>query len=578
MHDMVIRGGIVIDGTGAPGQIADVAIDDGLISAVGRDIGSGSEEIDATGLLVTPGWVDIHAHYDGQVTWDPYLTPAGWSGVTTVVIGNCGVGFAPVRPDQHEFLIQLMEGVEDIPGSALAEGITWEWESFPQYLDALDTRSFAIDVGTQVPHGAVRAYVMGEAGANNEDASAEEIDAMAAIMKEGLEAGALGVSTSRTELHKAKDGKFVPGTKAGREEVLGIGRALGEVGHGVFQMAGDYTPEEYEFGWMKQLARETGSRILYSVVQSGHDTDQWRRLLRASEDPTLEAGQLTPQIAPRPAGLLLAFESSVHPFILHKDYQPLAAMSVSDRTAALGTSEVRRAILENPPAYDHFDGVLAMILCGFDNMYPLGKNPNYEPSVEDSVAAIADRKGVSPQEVIYETMMSSDGGNIIYLPMLGYVDGNLDATGEMMRHPNSIYGLADGGAHCGVISDASIPTFLLTHWARDRSRGDRIPIEELVENQTRRTAECYGLYDRGVLAPGMRADINVIDFDNLHIEAPKIAYDLPANGKRYLQKITGYHTTICNGEVIYQNGKPTGNLPGRLIRGPQSVPAAVAEH
>jgi len=504
MHNMVIRGGTVIDGTGIPARRADVAIDDGVITAVGGDIGPARDEIDATGLLVTPGWVDIHAHYDGQVTWDPYLTPAGWSGVTTVVIGNCGVGFAPVRPDQHEFLIQLMEGVEDIPGSALAEGITWEWESFPQYLDALDARSFAIDVGTQVPHGAVRAYVMGEAGANNEIASANDIAAMASIVKEGLEAGALGVSTSRTELHRAKDGKFVPGTKASRDEVLGIGRVLGEVGHGVFQMAGDYTPEEFEFGWMKQLARETGKRVLYSVVQSGHDTDQWRRLLRASEEAVCEGGLLTPQIAPRPAGLLLAFESSVHPFILHKDYQPLVAMSVADRTAALAMPETRRAILENPPAYEQFDGVLAMILCGFDNMYPLGQYPNYEPSADDSVAAIAERTGVSPQEVIYDTMASGDGGNIIYLPMLGYVDRNLDATGEVMRHRNSIYGLADGGAHCGVISDASIPTFLLTHWARARTGGDRIPIEELVENQTRRTAQCYGLYGRGVLGPGMQ--------------------------------------------------------------------------
>ena len=323
MHDLVIRGGTVIDGTGATTYAADVAVNDGIItsvSAVGT-VGEAKTEIDATGLLVAPGWVDIHAHYDGQVTWDPYLSPAGWNGVTTVVFGNCGVGFAPVKPDQRDFLIQLMEGVEDIPGSALAEGIDWQWESFPEYLDALDGQSYAIDFGTQVPHGAVRAYVMGEAGANGDGASADEIEQMAVIVKQGLEAGALGFSTSRTELHKAKDGKFVPGTKASRDEVVGLGRMLGEVGHGVFQMASDYKPEAEELGWMKQLSRETGKRVLYSVVQSKGDPDQWRRLLQASEDH--DAGLLTPQIAPRPAGLLLGFESSVHPFMAHRDYAVL---------------------------------------------------------------------------------------------------------------------------------------------------------------------------------------------------------------------------------------------------------------
>ncbi|MGB0922170.1 MAG: N-acyl-D-amino-acid deacylase family protein [Alphaproteobacteria bacterium] len=572
MHDLVIRGGSVVDGTGAPAKIMDIAIDGGTIAAVGGTIAKGAKEIDATGLLVTPGWVDIHAHYDGQVTWDQHLTPAGWNGVTTVVIGNCGVGFAPVKPDQHDFLIQLMEGVEDIPGSALAEGITWEWETFPQYMDALAAKPYAIDVGTQVPHGAVRAYVMGEAGANNEEASTTDIAAMAQIVKEGLEAGALGFSTSRTMLHRAKDGEFVPGTKANEEEVLGLGRMLGEVGHGVFQMASDYLPEEYELGWMKQLSRETQKRVLYSVVQSAGDPDQWRRLLKAAADDAAEGGLLTPQIAPRPVGLLLGFESSVHPFMLHEGFMPLYGLSVADRKAALATPETRNAILGKHPDYTAFDGVLAMITHEFENMYPLGSPPNYEPAPEDSVAAMATRAGCTPQEIIYDIMAADDASGLLFLPMLGYVDKNLDATAELMRHPNSIYGLADGGAHCGVVSDASIPTFLLTHWARDRSRGDTIPIEELVHNQTQRTAECYGLFDRGVIAPGMKADINVIDFDNLTIHAPRLAYDLPANGKRYLQDITGYRYTLCSGEVIYENGKETGALPGRLIRGPQPQP------
>jgi N-acyl-D-amino-acid deacylase len=525
---------------------------------------------------VTPGWVDIHSHYDGQATWDAHLTPAPWNGVTTVVMGNCGVGFAPVKPDQHEFLIQLMEGVEDIPGSALTEGIQWQWESFPEFLDALDARHFAIDVGTQVPHGAVRAYVMGDAGAKNEDASPEDISNMAAIVKEGLEAGALGVSTSRTKLHKAKDGEFVPGTHAGIDEVLGIGRMLGEVGHGVFQMAGDYLPEDAELGWMKQLSRETGKRVLYSMVQSAGDPDQWRRLLRASEVDRAEGGLLTPQIAPRPAGLLLGFESSVHPFLLHKNIWPIYELPLEERRAALARPETKASILSAPPDYSQLSGVVGMVMHGFDQMFVLGEDPDYEPAADQSIAAIAERGGLTPQEVAYDIMASNDGQGLIFLPMLGYVDNNLDATAEMMRHPNSIYGLADGGAHCGMISDASIPTFLLTHWARDRSRGERIPIEELVENQTRRTARCFGLEDRGVIAPGMKADLNVIDFANLRIHAPKIAYDLPAGGKRFLQEITGYHSTICSGEVIYRHGKATGKLPGRLIRGPQAAPVETA--
>jgi N-acyl-D-aspartate/D-glutamate deacylase len=576
IYDLLIRGGTLIDGTGAPAREADVAIDGGVIAAVGQDIGGGREEIDATGLLVTPGWVDIHTHYDGQVTWDAHLTPAPWNGVTTVVMGNCGVGFAPVKPDRHDFLIQLMEGVEDIPGSALTEGIQWQWETFPEYLDALGQQQFAIDVGTQVPHGAVRAYVMGDAGAKNEEARPEDIAAMAAIVKEGLQAGALGVSTSRTHLHRAKNGEFVPGTHAGSDEVLGIGRMLGEVGHGVFQLAGDYLPEELELGWMKQLGRETGRRVLYSMVQSSGDPDQWRRLLRASEVDRAEGGMLTPQIAPRPAGLLLGFESSVHPFMLHKNIWPLFALSVEERRAELAKPEVRASVLAEPPDYSPLTGVPAMIMNGFDQMFVLGEDPDYEPAPDQSIAAIAEREGLTPQEVAYDVMASHGGEGLIFLPMLGYVDKDLDATAEMMRHPNSIYGLADGGAHVGMISDASIPTFLLTHWARDRSRGERIPIEELVENQTRRTAQCYGLNDRGVVAPGMKADLNVIDFDNLRVHAPRIAYDLPAGGKRFLQEITGYHSTICSGEVIYRHGKATGRMPGRLIRGPQAPAPAAA--
>jgi N-acyl-D-amino-acid deacylase len=574
MHDLVIRGGTLIDGTGSPARAADVAINGGVITAVGDDIGAGAEEIDATGSLVLPGWVDIHAHYDGQATWDPYLTPAGWNGVTTVVFGNCGVGFAPVRPDQHDFLIQLMEGVEDIPGSALAEGIKWNWETFPEYLDALDEHEYAIDFGTQVPHGPVRTYVMGDEGADRTTADAAAISEMAEIVRAGLEAGALGFSTSRTMLHRAKDGRLVPGTEASEDEVLGIGRVLANLDHGVFQVAGDYVPEEQELAWMKQLGRETGKRVLYSIAQSSGDPKQWRRMLRAAEVDQAEGGTLTPQISPRPVGILMGFESTVHPFSIHPEWPALDALSVEDRKAAVARPETRAAFVDNPPDTSRFSGVIGMVAHGFTQMYPLGDPPEYEPGPDQSVDAIAEQSGRTPQEVIYDVMAADDASGLLYLPMLNYTDGNLDATAELMRHPHSIYGLADGGAHCGVVSDASVPTYLLTHWARDRTRGDQIPIEELVHNQTQRTAQCYELHDRGVVAVGMKADVNVVDHDNLRIHAPRLAYDLPAGGKRYVQDITGYQATICSGEVIYRDGVPTGRLPGRLVRGAQPAPAA----
>jgi N-acyl-D-aspartate/D-glutamate deacylase len=553
MHDLVIRGGTVVDGTGSKPRRADVAVEGDRIVAVGSEVGAGRREIDATGQLVLPGWVDIHTHYDGQVTWDTHLTPSGWNGVTTVVMGNCGVGFAPVRPGKQEFLIQLMEGVEDIPGTALAEGISWEWETFGEYLDAVERMPRAIDVGAQVPHGA---------------------EEMARVVREALQAGALGFSTSRTILHRAKDGELVPGTRAGEDEVLGIGRVLGEVGHGVFQVASDLTPEGDELHWMKQLSRETGRRVSFACLQNGLDPEQWRRLLVACEEDAREGGGLTPQVAQRPAGLLLGFESTIHPFIFYSEYQKLASLPIAERRQQLAEPAVRERILGSPPDDSAYEGVIAIVAKGYDNMYPLGDPPDYEPGPEKSVAAIAKREGRHPREVLYDVMLEREGQGIVYLPLLGYSHGNLDAMREMMLHPQAVFGLSDGGAHCGLICDASMPTFLLTHWARDRSRGERIPIEALVEAQTRRTAECYGMEDRGVLAPGMKADLNVIDFDALHIHAPEMVHDLPAEGRRLIQKVDGYRYTICSGEVIYEDGKPTGRLPGKLIRGPQPAPAA----
>ncbi|MGH0036408.1 MAG: N-acyl-D-amino-acid deacylase family protein [Myxococcota bacterium] len=574
MHDLVIRGGTVVDGTGAPARKADVAIDGSRISAVGHDVGEGRREIDATGKLVMPGWVDVHTHYDGQVTWDPHLTPSGWNGVTTLVMGNCGVGFAPVHRGQEDFLIQLMEGVEDIPGTALAEGIDWSWETFPEYLDALDKMPRSVDVAAQVPHGAVRAYVMGERGAKNEKANEEEIAAMAAIVKEGLEAGALGFSTSRTLLHRAKDGEVVPGTHAEDAEVLGIGRTLGEVGHGVFEVASDLAPEGDELAWMSRLGKETGRPVSFACLQNPVDPDQWKRLLEAVDRDHAEGGCLTPQVAQRPAGLLLGWESTFHPFLLCPAFEPYREMEPAERVAALRDPQVRETILASEPDNSSIPAPVAMITSAFQMMYPLGDPPNYEPGPEQSLAAIAEREGRSPREVAYDLLMERDGKGLIYLPLLGYANGDLEAIRTMMEHPASIFSLSDGGAHCGLICDASVPTFLLTHWVRDRERGKRIPLETIVENQTRRTATFYGLEDRGAIEPGMKADLNVIDFDGLHIHAPEMVYDLPAGGRRLVQRIDGYDYTIQSGQVTFEDGRPTGALPGKLVRGPQSAPTA----
>ncbi len=574
MHDLVIRGGMLVDGTGAPARKADVAIDGDRIVAVGENIDAGKREIDATGHLVAPGWVDIHTHYDGQVTWDTHLTPSGWNGVTTVVMGNCGVGFAPVKPGKEQFLIQLMEGVEDIPGTALNEGIEWKWETFPEYLDAIEKMPRAIDVGTQVPHGAIRAYVMGERGAKNEKAEPGEVAEMAKLVKEGLEAGALGFSTSRTILHRAVDGELVPGTTADREEVLGIGRALGEVGHGVFEVASDLAPEGEELQWMSDLGKETGLPVSFACLQNPIDPDQWRRLLQACEKDAGEGGKLTPQVAQRPAGLLLGFESTVHPFSLHPAYGPLAELPFAERFVELAKPEVRAAILSSEPKPETLEGLVMLIVKGFQMMFPLGDPPDYEPGPEKSIAAIAEREGRAPEEVLYDTMMANGGKGFIYFPLLGYANGDLEAIREMMLHPQAIFSLSDGGAHCGLICDASVPTYLLTHWVRDRDRGEKIALEDIVERQTRRTAAFYGMHDRGMLTPGMKADVNVIDFDGLHIHPPEMVYDLPANGRRLIQKVDGYRYTICAGKVIYEDGEPTGELPGKLVRGPQVAPSA----
>ncbi len=572
MHDLVIRGGLLVDGTGAPPVEGDVAIDGEHITTVGGTAGPARREIDARGRVVAPGWVDIHTHYDGQVTWDPYLTPSSWHGVTTVVMGNCGVGFAPAKPDKHDWLIGLMEGVEDIPGTALAEGITWEWESFPEYLDALENMPRALDVAAQVPHGAVRAYVMGERGARNEAPTAEDIAGMAAIVRDGIAAGALGFTTSRTLLHRAIDGEPVPGTFATPDEMLGIGRVLGELGRGVHELASDLMPEDPELAWMEQLSRETGRPVTFACLQNDIDPAQWRRLLDAAARAATRGARLAPQIAARPTSLLIGLQSSIHPFSGHAAYQAIAHLPLAERVARLRDPEVRHAILEE--RVQHSNPIVAFISSAFHKLFPLGDPPDYEPAPEKSVAAMAQRAGTTPEEIAYDLLLQRDGRELLYLPLLNYSGFDFEPIREMLLHPQAVVGLADGGAHCGVICDASMPTFLLTHWVRDRRRGERLPLEHVVARQTRETARLYGLDDRGTLAPGMLADVNVIDLDGLAIVPPEMIFDLPAEGRRLVQRARGYQATVKRGQVIFEDGRPTGALPGRLVRGPQAAPAS----
>jgi N-acyl-D-aspartate/D-glutamate deacylase len=571
MHDLVVRGGLLVDGTGAPPREGDVAIDGERIAAVGPDVGRGRCEVEAHGMLVAPGWVDIHTHYDGQATWDPYLTPSSWHGVTTVVMGNCGVGFAPARPDRHQWLIGLMEGVEDIPGTALAEGIRWGWQSFPEYLDVLDRMPRVLDIGTQVPHGAVRAYVMGERGARNEPATADDVAAMAAIVRDGVAAGALGFSSSRTLLHRAIDGECVPGTFAAEDELLGIGRVLGELGRGVLEVASDLRPEDPELAWMETLSRETGRPVTFACLQNDFDPDQWRRLLAATDAVAARGGRLAPQIAARPTSMLMGLQSSIHPFALHRGYHELAHLPLDERVRRMREPAVRERILAERVEVPN--PLLAYIVQSFHKLFPLGDPPDYEPAPERSVAAIAAREGRSPEAVVYDLLLEHEGRGFLYFPFLNYSGGDFAAIHTMLEHPRAVIGLGDGGAHCGVICDASTPTYLLTHWVRDRRRGPRLPIERIVARQTRETARLYGMEDRGVLAPGMLADVNVIDLDRLALEAPEMIYDLPANGRRLVQRVRGYATTVKRGVVTYEDGTPTGALPGRLVRGPQSSPA-----
>ena len=542
MHDLIIKGGTVVDGTGAEPYTADVAVSDGKIVDVGRINETAHRTIDADGLTVTPGFVDVHTHYDAQATWDPHLTPSGWHGVTTAVCGNCGVGFAPARPQEREFLIGLMEGVEDIPGAALSAGIRWDWETFPEYLDALDRTPKAVDLATQVPHGSVRTYVMGERGANNEAATDEDIEAMARIVREGIEAGALGFSTSRTILHKAITGEPVPGTFAGEDELFGIGRALGEAGRGVFEIAGagaageDIIAPKQELEWMRRLSAEIGRPVTFAMLQVDAAPDLWRELFDLSEQAAQDGARIYPQVAGRPFGVLIGHQTDFNLFSEKPTYKKLADLPFEERIAKLQDPDVKSRILAEEIEIE--EPLMAYVYSAFDKVFKLGDPPNYEPEASESVAAEAERRGVDPASLLYDMMLEKNGRELLFFPLLNYSQGSCDPIYEMMHHPRALLGLGDGGAHCGIICDASIPTFMLTHWVRDRTRGPRVPVEFAVKRMTADTADLYGLGDRGRIAPGLKADFNVIDMDALALELPVMAFDLPAGGAAAAAKVT----------------------------------------
>jgi N-acyl-D-aspartate/D-glutamate deacylase len=561
-YDLVIRGGTIADGSGAAVFEADIGIVGGTISRIAPGLAAGRDEIDARGKLVTPGFVDIHTHYDGQATWDGRMQPSSLHGVTTAVMGNCGVGFAPCRPGDHDRLVRLMEGVEDIPFPVLSEGLPWNWESFPSYLDALSARAFDIDLGTQLPHAALRVFVMGERGANREPATPDDIAAMAAIAKQAVAAGALGFSTSRTLNHRTSDGQPTPTLTAGEDELTGIAMALREAGAGVLQVVSDFADPRAEFAMLRRIVAASGRPLSFSLVQSPASPDGYRHLLRALEEAVSAGLPMAAQVAPRPVGVLLGLELTLNPFSFHPSYAPIAKAPFQARLARLRDPAFRAQLLAEAP-HGPYRGLIA----NYPNMYPAHGLPDYEPLASASLAALAAARGVPAQEAALDHMLTQDGRAMLYVPLLNYAEGSLDPAYAMLVHPHTVPGLSDGGAHVGMICDGSFPTSLLTHWTRDRRRGAKLDLAQAVRLQTQDTAAAVGLHDRGRLQAGWRADVNVIDYDRLHLHAPEVVYDLPAGGRRLIQRADGYEATLVAGVVTYRHGSATGALPGRLVRG-----------
>ncbi|MBL8556013.1 MAG: amidohydrolase family protein [Phenylobacterium sp.] len=576
--DLVVRGGTVVDGTGGAAFEADVAVRDGVVAAVGRIAGTGAEEIDARGQIVTPGFVDIHTHYDGQATWDQRLQPSSWHGVTTVVMGNCGVGFAPCRSDDHDLLIRLMEGVEDIPFPVLADGLPWNWESYPEYLDRLGERSFDVDVGSQLPHAALRVYVMGQRGVDREPATEADIAAMAAIARRAMEAGAIGFGTSRTLNHRSSDGSPIATLTAGEDELTGIAMGMAAAGKGVLQVVSDFNDPVEEFAMLRRIVERSGRPLSFSLLQSPRHPDQWKYMLEQMSKAKAAGQQIRAQVATRPVGVLFGLELTVNPFISHPSYRTIKDLPLAERVARLRDPGFRAQLLAEEAASRQAAGASPMR--SWERFYLLGEDsPDYEPTPDHSIAAIAQKTGKAPHEIALDHMLDGGPGGgrgLLYLPLLNYANDNLDHVWTMLGHDCVVPGLSDGGAHVGMICDGSFPTTNLVHWTRDRARGPTLTLERMIKAQCRDTAETVGLFDRGLVQPGFRADLNVIDYARLKLKAPSVAYDLPTGGRRLIQRADGYTATIVAGDVTYRDGEPTGALPGRLLRGAQAAPTRLA--
>ena len=573
MYDSIIRNGTIIDGTGNPRFSADIGIKDGNIAKIGQITDTANHEIDAEGKLVTPGWVDIHTHYDGQATWDPLLAPSSWHGVTTVVMGNCGVGFAPVKPADRDFLIELMEGVEDIPGAALSEGIDWQWESFPEYLDTLESIPRAIDVATQVPHGAIRAYVMGERCNTDYAPTEAEVKEMAALVREGVEAGALGFSSSKTLLHKDVHGEYMPGTFSGNDEMLALGLGMKGLNNSVFELVSDHLGDDKEWAWVTDFQKQTGLTV--TLIATTAPAYENGKMYKLAEQARAEGREIRPQAAGRPTGVLHGLQSSFHAFVGHPTWRDeLAQLDHETLLTRLAEPATKAKILSERSV---INGGLMQNLPGLMGLvFPLGENPNYEPLPEDSIAGIAKERGMDVMEVMYDMLVANDGKELFYQPLGGYQGYSLDGQKKLLEHPNVLFGLSDGGAHCGVIADAGMPTFIMTHWGRDRTRRDKMSLEFIVKSLTSSTARAFGMFDRGLINEGMIADINIIDFDELRLHRPEAVFDLPAGGRRLVQRAEGYEITIKSGEVIFNNGQHSGALPGKLVRRSNAKGAATA--
>ena len=562
---LVVRNGTIIDGTGNAGFISDVEITDGVISAIGSNLPDGKEEIDATGKLVTPGFIDIHTHYDAQVTWSSRISPSSWNGVTTVMIGNCGVGFAPCKSIDREKLVELMEGVEDIPEPVLTEGLPWNWETFEEYLDRLDEKSFDLDVVTQVPHAAIRVYVMGDRGVAREDATEAERAQMAKLVAAGIRAGALGFSTSRTINHRTVAGAFTPTLGAAELELMDIAQAVNKIGSGWLQVISDFDNPKEEMDLLKRLATTSGRPMTITVLQRNDRPELWRDTMADIAKANLDGSKIVGQVLTRPTGVMLGFQISLNPFMACDAWREIEDLSHQEKVKFLKDPAFKKRLLTEPQG----EHLMRTRVMEWDRIFPLGDPPEYEPLPETSIAFQSNKLGVTPEELAYDMLMESNATAILYRPLSNYAYGNLDAVFDMMQDPHSLIGLGDGGAHVGVLTDASAVTYMLTHWARDRTRGAKLTIPEAIKRLTSDNANAIGLQDRGVLKVGKKADLNIIDFSKLKIKKPEVLYDLPAGGRRMVQRIKGYDATIVSGEVVSKMGVPTEALPGRLVRGPK---------